>query len=72
MYRMIVFKRLRKYAKFNEWIFVSSGFSSKLFENHKRVMSEIVEQYKNHPSVIMWSLANEPVTSDNSSDHYFG
>lgn len=47
-------------------------FSSKLLENHKRVTSEIVAQYRNHPSVIMWSLANEPVTSDNSSDHYFG
>lgn len=47
-------------------------FSSQLLENHKKLMTEIVEQYRNHPSVIMWSLANEPVTSDNSSDHYFG
>ena len=35
-------------------------FDDELKENHKTVMSDLVARDKNHPSVIMWSLANEP------------
>jgi beta-glucuronidase len=31
-----------------------------LLENHKRVMKELIDRDRNHPSVISWSTANEP------------
>jgi len=34
-------------------------------------MTENVNRDKNHPSVIMWSLANEPHNNLNSSISYF-
>ncbi|XP_050443174.1 beta-glucuronidase-like [Adelges cooleyi] len=46
-------------------------FGSKLLESHKQTMTEIVNRDKNHPSVIMWSLANEPTNNVNTSTSYF-
>ena len=34
-------------------------------------MRELVARDKNRPSVIMWSVANEPASSDPQADHYF-
>lgn len=31
-----------------------------LFENHKKAIEELVKRDKNHPSVISWSITNEP------------
>jgi beta-glucuronidase len=31
-----------------------------LLENHKRVLKELIDRDRNHPSVISWSTANEP------------
>jgi beta-glucuronidase len=46
---------------------VSLGFWTDAFEeltpllnNHKRALSELVERDRNHPSVIAWSVVNEP------------
>ncbi len=46
---------------------VSLGFLSDRFEdleplleNHRRALSELIERDRNHPSVVAWSLANEP------------
>jgi beta-galactosidase/beta-glucuronidase len=36
------------------------GFGDELLANHLTVMKELVERDKNRPSVVMWSLANEP------------
>jgi len=38
---------------------------------HKGVMTENVNRDKNHPSVIMWSLANEPYNNVELSVPYF-
>ena len=38
---------------------------------HKSVMNELVHRDKNHPSVVMWSVANEPATSEEKSGPYF-
>lgn len=34
--------------------------NSKTLEAHKNALRELIERDQNHPSVIMWSLANEP------------
>ncbi len=36
------------------------GFGSELLANHLTVMKELVNRDKNRPSVVMWSVANEP------------
>ena len=33
---------------------------SPLFENHKKAIEELIQRDKNHPSVISWSITNEP------------
>ena len=35
-------------------------FGPQLLANHLRVMEELVARDKNRPSVVMWSIANEP------------
>jgi len=34
--------------------------TDKTLESHKRVLSELIARDRNHPSVIAWSIANEP------------
>lgn len=34
--------------------------SEKTLENHKKSITELIQRDRNHPSVIAWSLANEP------------
>ena len=62
-------------------------FGQDLLENHLQAMAELVARDKNHPSVVrslenicllpsssrkvMWSIANEPVSSLSSADSYF-
>lgn len=53
------------------YCFFFSNFNDILLSEHKRILEEIIDQHKNRPSVIMWSLANEPVTNLNSSANYF-
>uniref|UniRef100_A0A1I7XGY4 Glyco_hydro_2_C domain-containing protein n=1 Tax=Heterorhabditis bacteriophora TaxID=37862 RepID=A0A1I7XGY4_HETBA len=38
---------------------------------HMKMLEEMIERDKNHPSVIMWSLANEPHTEKKESRIYF-
>ena len=59
----------------------SSGEESKFFEreevhektkeNHKKAIHRLIQRDKNHPSVVMWCLANEPDTSQEGSESYF-
>lgn len=46
------------------------GLSGAL-EHHKQVITEMISRDKNHPSVLMWSLANEPESGDPSAKKYF-
>lgn len=49
----------------------TENFSPILLLRHKTSLSELVRRDKNHPSVIMWSLANEPRTQLQGADVYF-
>ncbi|KXJ11682.1 Beta-glucuronidase [Exaiptasia diaphana] len=37
-------------------------FNNHTFELHLRIMEELIQRDKNHPSVVMWSVANEPIS----------
>ncbi len=39
--------------------------------HHLEVMKELVHRDKNHPSVVMWSVANEPKTQLPKAEAYF-
>lgn len=43
----------------------------KVFETHKKVLCDMIDRDKNHPSIVMWSLANEPDTQDENAHDYF-
>lgn len=49
----------------------TENFTPILLLRHKTSLSELVRRDKNHPSVIMWSLANEPRTQLQGADIYF-
>lgn len=40
-------------------------------ENHKQALSEMIERDSDHPSVIMWSVANEPASHEDGAHEYF-
>ncbi|MBT1003415.1 beta-glucuronidase [Paenarthrobacter sp. DKR-5] len=39
--------------------------------SHRQVISELVARDKNHPSVVLWSIANEPNSSEDGARAYF-
>ncbi|MGM7721457.1 beta-glucuronidase [Metabacillus sp. Hm71] len=41
------------------------------FEHHRQVIKELVARDKNHPSVVMWSIANEPASEEEGARDYF-
>ncbi|KAF2892617.1 hypothetical protein ILUMI_13557 [Ignelater luminosus] len=45
--------------------------SVSLIKNHKNSLLELIQRDKNRPSVIMWSIANEPESDTLISDTYF-
>ncbi|EGT57606.1 hypothetical protein CAEBREN_12535 [Caenorhabditis brenneri] len=47
------------------------GFSKANNNLHVKMLTDMIDRDKNHPSVIAWSLANEPVTSKKESRAYF-
>ncbi|CAN8020934.1 unnamed protein product, partial [Ixodes persulcatus] len=47
------------------------SFDSTLLFAHKERMTEMVQRDKNRPSVIMWSVANEPESAKQQADSYF-
>ncbi|EFN67454.1 Beta-glucuronidase [Camponotus floridanus] len=49
----------------------TENFSPSLLSRHKDSLSELIRRDKNRPSVIMWSLANEPRTQLAEADEYF-
>ncbi|XP_018323969.1 beta-glucuronidase [Agrilus planipennis] len=50
----------------------TDAFSFLLLEKHKDSLTELIRRDKNRPSVIAWSIANEPRTQTQAADEYFG
>lgn len=46
-------------------------FDQPLLDNHLTVMDELIARDKNHPSVVMWSIGNEPSSSATEARDYF-
>ncbi|MBD5806731.1 beta-glucuronidase [Limosilactobacillus walteri] len=40
-------------------------------KNHKAALAEMIDRDCDHPSVIMWSLANEPASQEKGAHEYF-
>lgn len=49
----------------NTW----EGLNTK--EAHEQVIKELIARDKNHPSVVMWSVANEPASMEDGAKEYF-
>ncbi|GFS74353.1 beta-glucuronidase [Nephila pilipes] len=47
------------------------SFGDDLLQQHKSVLRELVMRDRNHPSVLAWSVANEPSSAKSSADKYF-
>ncbi|ARK29794.1 beta-glucuronidase [Halalkalibacter krulwichiae] len=41
------------------------------FEHHEDVIRDLIARDKNHPSVVMWSIANEAATEEKGAAEYF-
>lgn len=46
--------------------------SSRTLAHHVQVMRDLIQRDKNHPCVVMWSVANEPVVNEEKAGIYFG
>lgn len=58
-------------ASFGERARKSTWEENKTFEHHKDVLREMIQRDKNHPSVVMWSVANEPASEEEGAYEYF-
>ena len=47
------------------------GISAETSRNHEQVIRELIARDKNHPCVIMWSIANEPDSIHEGAREYF-
>ena len=47
------------------------SFGSELLKTHLQAVKEMINRDKNHPSVVMWSIANEPRTDKPEASTYF-
>ncbi|XP_045896576.1 beta-glucuronidase isoform X1 [Micropterus dolomieu] len=47
------------------------NFGNASLKHHLAVMDELVRRDKNHPSVVMWSVANEPASEMHPAEFYF-
>ena len=52
-------------------IFTQERINGPAMDHHLQVMREMIQRDKNHPCVVMWSIANEPSTWDSGSVEYF-
>ncbi|XP_046395919.1 beta-glucuronidase-like [Ischnura elegans] len=50
---------------------INNFTQSVLLEKHKRIMTELIQRDKNRPSVVLWSLSNEPLSQEKGADVYF-
>lgn len=51
--------------------FFRRSFGNVSLAHHLTVMKELVRRDKNHPSVVMWSVANEPAAEMPPAEFYF-
>lgn len=49
----------------------SFNFVNATLEHHLQVTTELILRDRDHPSVVMWSLANEPNSALKVSEDYF-
>ena len=49
----------------------SENFRNDTLHHHLDVMAELVRRDKNRPSVVMWSVANEPASNYAAAGPYF-
>ena len=47
------------------------SFGQELYEQHSLSIQELIQRDKNRPSVVMWSIANEPLSQDDKAIEYF-
>lgn len=52
-------------------VFQEGRADDKLLEHHCQAIREMIQRDKNHPSVVMWSLANESATYEDGAVKYF-
>lgn len=55
-----------------ESVFQEARANADTMAYHKEVLRELYTRDKNHPSVVMWSVANEPKTDEPGAEAYFG
>ena len=48
-----------------------SYFSQATLAHHKEVLIEMINRDRNHPSVLVWSVANEPLSNTDEASNYF-
>ncbi|RAM37858.1 beta-glucuronidase [Arthrobacter globiformis] len=51
--------------------YVDGGVDANTAANHRQAIRELVARDKNHPSVVIWSIANEPNGSEEGAREYF-
>ncbi|KAH8283558.1 hypothetical protein KR018_006458 [Drosophila ironensis] len=49
----------------------TENYSSELLRKHKSSLEQLIHRDRNHPSVVMWSIANEPRTGEMMAESYF-
>ncbi len=52
-------------------IFTEERVGKKTLDHHLKVMEELIARDKNHPCIVMWSVANEPASFEEESEEYF-
>jgi beta-glucuronidase len=62
---------MRFWGSEKDRLFEGESASARL-EHHLQVMRELVARDKNHPCVVMWSIANEAKTEEPGAEKYFG
>ena len=55
----------------SEVVFKDGSADKETLKHHKDVLTELYNRDKNHPCVIMWSIANEAQTKDKEALKYF-
>ena len=55
----------------NGGIFTEDKVNEKTLAYHKQVLKELYQRDKNHPCVVMWSIANEPDSAAEGAYDYF-
>ncbi|KAH8300075.1 hypothetical protein KR044_009524 [Drosophila immigrans] len=49
----------------------TENYNQVLLDKHKSSLEQLIHRDRNHPSVVMWSIANEPRTGQLNADTYF-